>query len=162
MNKLDVVMIVNAGTLFCRRTRNNRLTPHGDPRGQPTGWGAFGVFWVAEGPPERGGRAPVLRLRQGVDGRPARENFGFQGLWGVPRRPQLASRGSCAAHLRSPGAAPNSKIMPSCAVFFFLWRRCVCVVRISCITCIAHRISWCCVMSASTPSKVKPRELVPG
>jgi hypothetical protein len=41
----------------------------GDPRGQPTGWGFFGVFWVAEGPPERGGRAPVLR--------PARENFGF-------------------------------------------------------------------------------------
>ena len=28
MNKLDVVMMVNAGTLFCRRTRTNRLTPH--------------------------------------------------------------------------------------------------------------------------------------
>jgi hypothetical protein len=60
--------------------------------------------WVRAPPPsaERGGRAPGLRPRCGVDGRPARGNFGFWVLWDTPRRPQLG-----LSQLRGPPSRPR-------------------------------------------------------
>ena len=72
-------------------------------------------------PPERGGRAPGLRPRQGVDGRPAsREGkFWVLGFWGpgaFPGGPNWC-RGSCTSLLRSPC------VKTPCALTFFVWCR---------------------------------------
>ena len=83
---------------------------------------------MAEGPPERGGRAPVLRLRQGVDGRPARENFGFRDSGVSPGGPNWPR---VAAALPTFAAPEQPQILKSSAMrglFFFVWRRCVMLV----------------------------------
>ena len=60
-----------------RKALSENAAEGGGPQGplhQIGGFVVFGFTTVAEGHPERGGRALVLRLRQGVE-RPPREGF---------------------------------------------------------------------------------------